>query len=62
MEILENFLKNNNKPKTGIDLGSDPDIEWVIRVLKYVDPTDQCHLFSGDNEKDIKIYRQIDQE
>lgn len=42
LEKLENFLKNKNLPPTGIKQGTLPDPEWVIRLLKFLDPDDTC--------------------
>ncbi len=46
LNILEEFLKKKNINQTGIEHGKLPDPEWIIRILKHLDPLDTCNVFS----------------
>ena len=38
LDILEELLKKKQLPARGIETGTLPDTEWIIRIIKHIDP------------------------
>lgn len=47
LSILEKLLLTKKIKSLGLDPTSPPDEQWVLRVLRFQDPTNVCEIFKG---------------
>jgi len=46
-------------PKLGFTPGNLPDLNWVLLVLKHIDPDDSVGIFSGKKKLAVNPQREV---
>ena len=45
LELLENILGERNLPLTGLTFNTLPNIEYILRAIKFIDPDNEHEIF-----------------
>ena len=59
LDRLETLLALKELPLTGLNLQTLPDRDWILRVLRYVDETNDSNVFGSHTDLDSLVTRQI---
>lgn len=62
LEKLEDFLKKNDYPSTGLDGNHHPDYQWIYDVCVWIDPTNKMGIVRSHVPSNDNLTRTIDQE